>query len=120
MDLPTSKPDERGRDGGVREELAAGGMQLKPSTGGEGTSMLPDSKLKSWLGRVARGRFVPVDLSGEELGQLCHSVSMRGRRCWRNERSLADRLSRFSLGRVPINAGIGRMSRSWRHLISPP
>ena len=33
--------DARGRDGGVLEELAAGVVQLKPTTGLEATSILP-------------------------------------------------------------------------------
>ena len=33
--------DARGRDGGVREELAAGVVQLKPTTEVEATSILP-------------------------------------------------------------------------------
>jgi hypothetical protein len=41
--------DARGRDGGVREELAAGVVQLKPKTDVEATSILP-----SLNGKTAR------------------------------------------------------------------
>jgi hypothetical protein len=35
------EPTRKGRDGGVRKELAAGVMQLKPKTEVEATSILP-------------------------------------------------------------------------------
>jgi len=35
------RSDDRGRDGGVREELATGAVQLKPKTEVEATSILP-------------------------------------------------------------------------------
>src|SRR5215475_13307752 len=47
--------DARGRDGGVREELAAGVVQLKPETEVEATSILPSLNVKtarSWRGIV--------------------------------------------------------------------
>src|SRR6516162_9493662 len=38
------RADARGRDGGVREELAAGVVQLKPTTEVEATSILPPER----------------------------------------------------------------------------
>jgi hypothetical protein len=39
--------DARGRDGGVREELAAGVVQLKPGTEVKVASILPSSNVKT-------------------------------------------------------------------------
>src|SRR5215831_1064116 len=48
--------EARGRDGGVREELAAGVVQWKPKTEVEATSILPSlngKTARSWRGIVA-------------------------------------------------------------------
>ena len=49
------RADARGRDGGVREELAAGVVQRKPKTEIEVTSILPSlngKTARSWHGIV--------------------------------------------------------------------